>query len=209
MGWIYLAVSEGLQKLSRDTSDLSPIARSTPTLVVCSCQEWLVETSLTFQYGTTRHRSEGPCYQESTSSTEASPARTFRSRDAEQAWRESEAVFSSRSCAWPRKSSPSSYSLRTFPTFDPKGSVLLLPKWIGWGMTVDGVFYPLQMWERITKGKDGSCWLIMAARDTAISPVLRKEVRITIGHMSLKGLTIQRIPVAQIPPLAKMWPTPL
>jgi hypothetical protein len=76
----------------------------------------------------------------------------------EKAWLASEAAYFGRSIAWPKKSSPRSYSWKMsqllLPGVDSQ-SLGQLPKW---GMIVDGVLYPLQALERYIVGKGGSYW---------------------------------------------------
>jgi len=74
---------------------------------------------------------------------EDSHARTLALQDAEKAWKESEAAYFSRSCAWPKKSSPSSYSLRMCLLSAHAGVSELQGKLPRWGMTVDGALFPL------------------------------------------------------------------
>jgi DNA (cytosine-5)-methyltransferase 1 len=83
----------------------------------------------------------------------------------EKAWQESEAAFIGRSIAWPKKSDPSSYSLKTYPQSVPVAdgkSLARLPKW---GMIVDGALYPLRPLERFIVEKGGSYWPTPKARD--------------------------------------------
>ena len=79
-------------------------------------------------------------------------------QDMEKAWQESEADYFSRSCAWPKKSSPNSYSLKMSQQSQHEGDFESLKKLPKWGMIVDGVLYPLQALELYIKEKGGSYW---------------------------------------------------
>jgi hypothetical protein len=72
------------------------------------------------------------------------------------AWRESEADWYSRSFAWPKKSSPIGYFLKTCQPSPHEGDFESLEKLPKWGMIVDGVLYPLHPLERYTGEKGGS-----------------------------------------------------
>lgn len=76
----------------------------------------------------------------------------------EKAWKESEADCFSRSCAWPKKSSPHSYSLKTFQLLQQEGDFESLKKLPRWGMIVDGVLYPQHLSEHYIKENVGSYW---------------------------------------------------
>lgn len=79
-------------------------------------------------------------------------------RDAVQAWKASAALFFSRSCGWPMKRGPRSYSLRTSPGSEHADSDELGENWPLTAMIVDGVLYPLRKWERRKGGTDGGVW---------------------------------------------------
>ncbi len=102
-----------------------------------------------------------------TSSTAASRdhAKISVLQEMEKDWQESEADFFSRSCAWPKKSNPYSYSLKTYQLLQPEGDFKSLVKLPRWGMIVDGVLYPLRPLERYINVNDGSCWPTPSARD--------------------------------------------
>ena len=94
----------------------------------------------------------------STSSPQASPAKISALQVLEKAWKESEADYFLRSCAWPKKSSPNFYSLKMSQLSQQGEGSESLKKLPRWGMTVDGALYPLRPWELYKDEKDGFCW---------------------------------------------------
>lgn len=83
-------------------------------------------------------------------------AKTLALQDLGSAWAASEAAYFSRSCAWPKKSSPNSYSLKTSPQLELGGSSMW-PKGLPVpAMIVDGTLYPLKKLELRTFVNDGS-----------------------------------------------------
>lgn len=110
----------------------------------------------------------------STSSQQGFRAKTSASLDLEKAWKESEADFFSISFAWPKRSSPNSYSLKMS---QPSAAVVdfwPLEKLPPWGMTVDGVLYPLRPLEHCILEKDGSC-LLATPRASQAAKLIRKQ----------------------------------
>jgi hypothetical protein len=129
---------------------------------------------------------------QSTSSMAGFHARTLALREMEKVWQESEADFFSKSCAWPKKQSPRSFSLKTSPQsehVDFQQCSTNLPKQ---GMIVDMVFYPLTTWERRTEGNDGFCWQ---------SPVADDCVNRASGKYNSRG-------EPKLSAQVKLWPTP-
>ncbi len=159
MAWIYLAESEESQKPWRTGSDRLPIVRPIDTPNPFCFPEWRQEISLAPRSGTTSKLSEDQTFPRSTSSTADFPVKTSVLQDMARAWKEAEAGFFSRSCAWPKKSSPLSYSLKTSPLSELEVPVELSKNWPPEGMTVGGALYPLKMSERLTSDSDGSCLL--------------------------------------------------
>src|SRR5690606_41850587 len=100
-------------------------------------------------------RLKGRCSEEWILSSVGFPAKTSALRAVEEAWKASEADFFSRSCGWPKKRSPASYSLRTSQLSELVVPHELEKNWPASGMIVDGVLYPLKKWERITRESDG------------------------------------------------------
>lgn len=149
----------------KDTSPLSLTVKTTDTLKPFSYHEWLQETSRLHRYGMTLPRYAEPTFQGSILSTEDFHAKTFLLRDAELAWKESEAVYSSRSLGSLARYDRDSYSWRTYQRSLFEEQNELLGSFAAYGMTVDGEFYPLRMWERSTGEIDGGCWATPNARD--------------------------------------------
>ena len=173
--WVYLIKSTDLTfsaeleesaSLLKNGLNRSPIVKSTPIVKQCSSHEWPMNHFSTVLSGMTlRHWTEIYSKEPLTSFTAAFPARISVLQGMEKAWKESEADYFSKSCAWPKKSSPSSYFWRTCPPLQVEEVVPSLEKLPRWGMIVDGVLYPLHPLERYTVGKDGSCWPTPTARD--------------------------------------------
>lgn len=126
-------------------SSQSPIVKSTDTHKPFYCPECQMENCLELQYGMTLQRSmENNSEAKLTSFTAAFHARILALQEREKDWQESEAAFFRRSCAWPKKSSPSSFSLKTSPQLELEDSTtwpngLPVP-----AMIVDGILYPLK-----------------------------------------------------------------
>lgn len=176
--WIYLkdyhssAESVVSTLRSEDGCNQSPTAKSSHTAKAFSCKECRKDICPKHQYGmiyepSTLRRLRKSTQMISTSSTEASRnhAKTSVLQAVEQAWRASEADFFLRSCAWPKKSSPSSYSLKMSRPSLVEAVFESLEKLPRWGMIVDGVLYPLHPLEHCIEEKGGSCWPTPAARD--------------------------------------------
>jgi len=87
----------------------------------------------------------------------AFPARISALQEMESVWKASEAVLFSKYSKSLMKSNLPSYSLKTCQTLGPKEQNEFVKNWPKEGMIVDGVVYPLMMWERPIKEKDGSC----------------------------------------------------
>jgi len=139
------------------------IASWMPTAKVCYCPECKMEILMKHQYGMTLKPSQqeiqnSPKVLISSSAGSRNYARTSALQDLEKAWKESEADYFSRSFAWPKKSSPDSYSWKTFRQLPPLGDCELLKKLPLWGMIVDGVLFPLLPLERYTIAKGGFYW---------------------------------------------------
>jgi hypothetical protein len=164
MGWIYLAELADSQKPSKDTSSPSPTVKTTDTLKLFYSTVWPMDLSLLLLSQTTSgHWREihYPC--PSISSTEASPAKTLAWRDAELVWKESEVDYFSRSSGCAARYDPDSSSWRTSQRLLFEEQNELLESFAAYGMTVDGAFYPLRMWERRIYENDGSCWPTLQA----------------------------------------------
>lgn len=167
--WIYLAEpctdstssqeSEESQKPWKGTSDQSPTVKTIDTHKPFFYPEWQKENCQTPQSGMTCEHSWDQCFLcHPILSTAAFLARTSVSQDMARAWRESEADYFSRSPGSLASYDRDSCSWRTFQRLLFEDQSELLANFAGWGMTVAGVFYPLQMWARITDAKDGGSW---------------------------------------------------
>jgi hypothetical protein len=139
-----------------------------------------------------------------TSFMEGFRARTSALQAMEKAWQDSEANYFGRSIAWPKKSSPSSYSLKTsqlsLPGVEPQ-SLGQLPKW---GMIVDGVLYPLQALVRYIVGKGGSFLPTPTTMDNLPPRSIEAQQKVFQTHR--KGRTQSCNLREWIHP--QMWPTP-
>ena len=171
MAWIYLAESEDSQSLSTNGLDQSPTARSTPIVKESSCPELRLVNLRIPPYGMilkhwTGLDSHGDM---SISYLEASHAKILALLEKEKAWRESEADYFSRSCAWPKKSSPNSYSLKIRKESSLMGDYKSLNRSPKSGMIVDSIFYPLM--NSLTKTvKDGFVLPNLMASDGSKGP---------------------------------------
>src|SRR5574337_980737 len=134
----------------------------------------------------------------------ASPVRTLVLQDLEKAWKESEADYFSRSCAWPKKSSPRSYSLRMCQQSQLETAFEWLVKLPKWGMIVDGVLYPLHPLEHLTKEKDGFYLPTPTTMDSLPPRSIQAQQRIFQTHR--KGRKAPSNLRERIHP--EMWPTP-
>jgi hypothetical protein len=208
MGWIYLAASAESQKPWTATSGLSPTVKSTDTLRVSSYLEWQRETSLSLLSGTTFRHYADPTYPDHpTSSTAVFPVRTLALPVGEKAWEESEAVYFSRSLGSLAKYDPASSSWKTYLISEPTGPTLCSKKWPAYGMTVDGVCYPLRMWERTTREKGGGYW---RTQDANMERGTRSKKNLA-GRMERKmplNLNDQLNAIDKGLLAPPMWPTP-
>lgn len=170
MVWIYLQESGESHFPLKNGYDQLHIAKLNPIAKVSSCKECKRGICPKHQYGMILQHSEtlsliqdlSIC--QSTLSTVAFPAKISLLQELEKAWRESEADYFSRSCAWPKKSSPSSYSLKMSQQSPQEADFKSLVKLPRWGMIVDGVCYPLQKPERGINVSGGSYWPTPQAR---------------------------------------------
>src|SRR5580692_2552112 len=144
MAWICLVESEVCRLPFKIGLDHSLIAKSTNIVREFCSIEWQKGKLPQLQYAMTLEDSLGIKLKHyATSSMGDSLARISALQDAEKAWKDSEAFFIKRSCAWPKKSSPNSYFLKTSQQFAPEWGYKSLEKLPKWGMIVDGVLYPL------------------------------------------------------------------
>ena len=145
MVWIYFQELEEQPSLCQDTSDQSPIAKSTEQHKQSSSHEWRQAISPQPRSGMMFQRLEGEIYPTKLISLQAdSHAKTSALQDVEAAWKESEAAFFT-------KSQGLLASLSHDSSFWKTSQPSLLeaePKWLEplprWGMIVDGALYPLR-----------------------------------------------------------------
>lgn len=188
--WLYLTMSQ--QNI---------IAKSTRIVKQSSCPEWHVATSTTVPYGmTSNHLVEKDCVDSSTllSAGSRNYARISALQDMEKAWKESEADYFSRSCAWPKKSSPNSYFLKTCQQSPAVADFKLLERLPKWGMIVGGVLYPLRPLERYTSAKGGSYWPTPCAQESGRGYESHMKMKKEMGRKTCTSLSAA----------IQMWPTP-
>lgn len=206
MAWIYLQGLGVYPTHSRITLDQLPTVKLTPTVKVYSCRECKKEICPKHQYGMTYERFPVAILLKLISSMEAFPARTSVVQELEKAWKESEADYFSRSCAWPKKSSPRSYSLKTFQLLQAEGDYKSLEKLPRWGMTVDGVLYPLLKLELSTDARDGSYWLTPSTMEhLPVRQGKALERSLYRGNSTSKRKVSGRLNEQVVYP--QMWPT--
>ena len=196
MAWIYLVESEDSHSHSQSGSDLLPIVKTTDTLREYCLRECVEETCDLRLSGMTCKLSRLMIFHRSILSTEVSHVRILALQEMEKAWKESEAVYSSRSSGSSARYDLDSSSWRTSQRLLFEEQNELLASFAAYGMTVDGVFYPLQMWERRTVGIGGGSWHIPTPTATDANNK-RKSTQQKLGSMhsvSLKDFVT--------------WPTP-
>ena len=91
----------------------------------------------------------------------------------EEAWRESEAAFSSKSCGWPTSSGPRIYSLKTSSLSELAALTELSTNLMPTGMMLDGFVCPLKTWAPLKSAVDGSA--LRERDDRVIWPTLTKS----------------------------------
>jgi hypothetical protein len=193
MAWIYLAESLETVSLSQSTSITSLTVNQTDTLRLSSFQECqtgdfqehqYAQISVCWMYQNSEEKliSFAPDFPARISAVQA------RVRD----WEESEAVFFSRSFAWPKKYSPLSYSLKTCQRSEQGDWIELSRNLPRWGMTFGGQCYPLQKLGLRTKENAGSCWA---------TPVADDSVERVQGKWNSRG-------EPKLSAQVRLWPTP-
>ena len=101
--------------------------------------------------------------------TADSLARISALRDAERAWTESGAAFSSSSCDSSRNAAQVSFSLKTSPPSQLAADVLSSGRLPNSGMIVGGQFYPLPKLARLTSENGGGSWPTPRAHEAGIT----------------------------------------
>ena len=195
MVWTYLAVLGDCHSHSGLGFVQSLTAKSTPIVKEYSSLRWPSEEYIMLQYGMISDLSNQGIFllPSSISYSGASLARTSQLQEMEKAWKASEVDCFSRSYAFPKKSSPSSYSLKTCPQSPAEGEFASLEKLPKWGMIVGGVLYPLLPLAHPTKETDGSVWL---GTPTANTGTKGRSPQFRAGKLPNPQEAIQ------------MWPTP-
>jgi len=196
MAWIYLAESAESDRLWLHGFEQKRIVKKTDLLSPCFFQEWNEEKSTEPQSGMTSQPSKDQCSPELTSSSEDSPAKTSALLAAVSAWQESEAAYFSRSCGYPKKSSPRSYSLKMSQQLELE-DLNTLPKPLPVpGMIVGGTLYPLKKLEPATKEKDGSFLPTPTAQSYGTSQngqrsngtTFKQKGKASLNTMAIRGL---------------------
>jgi hypothetical protein len=224
MAWTYLVESEESQKPLKDMWFPSPTVKTTDTLKAYCYLAWVMEIYHEHQSGTMCERLNPKCSQRSTSSTEGSHARTLALRAAEEVWMQSVAAYSLRSLGLSATYDLASSSWRTSQRLLFEDQNELLASFAASGMTVDGAFYPLQTWARITAANDGGSWPTPTVNMVS-GGANHQSPTVKAGRhgINLKGAVMQwPTPTAEpfrsrsgkrkgemgLERMAKMWPTP-
>ena len=100
------------------------------------------------------------------SRNEKDHARTLALQDMEKAWLESEADYFSRSFAWPKKSSPNSYSLKTQREYSQMEESKLSKRLPPSGIAYDGLLRAVKRLDHPKIVKDGLCLPTPKASDS-------------------------------------------
>jgi hypothetical protein len=206
MGWIFLAASEESLKPWMATSSLSPIVRTTDTLKLSFCRVCGIEAFHVPLSGMTRGHSMRDIYPFCPISfTEDFLVKTSPLPDAERAWAASAADYFSRSSDSSARYDRDSSSWRTSQRLLFEEQSELLGSFAASGMTVDGAFYPLVMWERITKEKgggslpsDGQLWMTPKAGNCGMTARTKGRPLNRSTHLQAQVHCEEK----------KMWPTP-
>ena len=156
MAWIYSPALAESDWRSAHGSEPSHTASKTDTRRLFSCLGCGQVTLTELQSGTTCAPCAETCSAGSTSSSAASHARTSALLELERAWKVSAADFFSRLCDSWMKFVPLSYSLRMSRRSAQEDLTALSTSLPREGMTVAGLFFPLQASERRISEKDGS-----------------------------------------------------
>jgi len=173
MGWTYLCLTESTYSPGTEDSashlasgsDLSLIVKTIDTLKEYFSHGWLSRSYPVHRYGMTSTPSQPRYSEEQMLFMVDSHARTSVMQDLEEAWKESEADYSTNCCEWPKKYSPDSSFSKMFLPFELEAWWLLSLNLPIWGMTVDGLVYLPKKLEPTTYVNDGSCWPTPTARD--------------------------------------------
>lgn len=156
MAWTYFQESGESAKGLSNGLDLSHTVKETDMLGVCCCREWPLMISNQHLSGMTLHRSEGPCYQLSTSSMGASHAKTSVMQVIVSAWKGSEVAYSLKLSGLQKKLTHLSSFLKTSLASGQEDLLVFVTSWPRWGMICGGQLSVPQALEPRTGAKDGS-----------------------------------------------------
>lgn len=148
----------------------SPTVSATDTLPLSFFLRWRGETYQQRQSGTMCGHSEVTCFRQLTSSTEGSPARTSVMQDLEGAWKESEAVYSSKFFDSSESAGQLSFFSKTSLQSQAVEDVLSSERLPSAGMIVGGRFFQPPMLEPRTLENDGGYWPTPRATESAENP---------------------------------------
>jgi hypothetical protein len=85
----------------------------------------------------------------------------------------------------------------------------LLESFAAYGMTVDGEFYPLVMWERITEENDGGYWPTPQANKTTESgELVNSDGTLWDGKRKPHSKTTGKPITTALADMVRMWPSP-
>lgn len=165
MAWTYLAESEESLKPWNRGSEHSPTASRTTTQQPFCFHAWPEGKLEMPQSGTTCRPYGRTCSPPSTSSAEVFRARTSALRGMDWAWKENEAVFSTRSADLLARLEPPLFSWRTSQRLLLEEGFESLKNLPPWGMTVGGSLYQPQKSVRRTFANAGFVWPTPTASD--------------------------------------------
>ena len=190
MAWIYLAELQGTLSVCESTSKQLPIVSKIDTLKQSSCLVCEMGILNPLQSGMILQALTEPNFEErSISSSAGFPVKISLSLEkALEYWKESEAVYFSRSCAWPKKLSPHSYSLKTSRLLEREDLIQFYKNLPKQGMIVDGQCYPLKKLDLHISAKDGFYWPTPNAMETG-THTTKKQGGMSLSHFVQKWPT--------------------
>jgi DNA (cytosine-5)-methyltransferase 1 len=126
-------------------------------------------------------------------------------------WKESEARLFLRFFELQKPSDLPSYSLKTYRILGQKEQSEFAKNWPKEGMIVDGVVYPLVMWERGIKGKGGGYWLtptVVGVSHRSQEGIEKKRMKqLRSGRTTTPpGSLAEQVQYGY--PIKSIWPTP-
>jgi hypothetical protein len=205
MAWIYLAGMAGLLSHCKNGLNRSYIVRSNDMHKEYYCLECCQVNCLKHPSGKIL-----PPWKEKTLkeglilSTEDSPARISALREREKAWKESEAVFFSRSSGLLARYDLHSSSWKTLQLSFLEGMSEFAGRWSNSGMIVGGKYYPLKKLEHHITERGGGYWATPNTMDHL--PLRSKESLDRQFATTRKGRTKPANLREQVHP--ECWPTP-